>query len=85
MEIFYIEADRWMTGGATRGTGQRDNYEDREQTSGEKGREGLQLYTTVDRLAVADVKREKTERCERKERQVMSNRDEKGATKGGLK
>lgn len=43
MEIFYIEADRWMTGCNER-TGRRDNYLDR---AGSKRREREIRITTL--------------------------------------
>lgn len=59
MEIFYIEACRWMTEGATRGRGGEIITKIvREANQKKRKRErGLQLYTTVTRLAVADRKR----------------------------
>lgn len=75
MEIFYIQADRWMTGGATRGQGEEiiTKIERKVNDRRERGI-GLQLHTTVNRLAVAERERGRTQRCGRREKQVMSNR-----------
>lgn len=61
MEIFYIEADRWMTGGPTRGQGRKIITKiEREVNDRRKEQKGLPFYTTVDRLAVADRERQDT-------------------------
>lgn len=62
MEIFYIQADRWMTGGATRGQGEEiiTKIERKVNDRRERGI-GLQLHTTVNRSAVAEREREEAE------------------------
>lgn len=75
MEIFYIEADRWMTGGATRGqSGEIITKIEREVNDRREKGKGITTLRWIDWQWPTERERGRTERCRRREEQVMSNR-----------